>query len=152
VETALTYMAWFMDEDLLGLRVADIVRAMDYAQTRSDIDRGNLRVLGHGAAALWTMFAAVLDRRIVNLVCERGLLSYGTLAQVDRYTHGAGIFVRDILLHFDLPEIAASLNDRSLTLASPVDHLKRPVPLDAARRAYAVAESNRFQITSSLDL
>lgn len=160
VETAIAYMAWSMDQELIGMRVADVIRAVDYAHSRPDVDLGNLQVLGQGAGALWVLFAAVLDSRISRLICERGLLSYGMLAQVDRYRHSAGVFVRDILTHFDLPEIAAALSNRSLTLVSPVDHLKRSVPVEAVRRAYATTEdafakagrAERFRIATSLEI
>ena len=40
------------------------------------------------------------------MLCDGGLVSYRSLTQVDRYLHGAGIFVRDVLKHFDLPQVA----------------------------------------------
>ena len=139
VETAITYMTWYMDESLFGMRVQDVVRSVDYALSRPDVDKSSFRVAGKGAGALWVLFAAALDPRITDIVCERGLVSYRALAQADRYTHSTGIFVRDLLLHFDLPQIVAALAGRRVTLASPVDHVKRPADLAAARQAYEVA-------------
>jgi cephalosporin-C deacetylase-like acetyl esterase len=141
VETAITYMTWYMDECLFGMRVHDVVRSVDYAFSRPDVDRQRFRVAGKGAGALWVLFAAVLDPRISDVTAERGLLSYSTLARVDRYTHSTGIFVRDILTRFDLPQVAAGLAGRRLTLVSPVDHLKRPVDIDLARRCYSTTEA-----------
>jgi hypothetical protein len=40
--------------------------------------------------------------------------------------------LRDVLLRFDLPQVAAAASAR-VTLISPVDHLNRPVSLSAAR-------------------
>ena len=139
VDTDLTYMTWFADECLFGARVQDVVRSVDYAFSRPDVDRQAFGVLGKGAGALWALFAAVLDNRIRDLTCERGLVSYRSLATVDRYTQPAGIFVRDILRHCDLPEVAAALAGRTVTLASPVDPMKRPVDLAVARDTYAAA-------------
>jgi cephalosporin-C deacetylase-like acetyl esterase len=144
VETAMSYMCWFMDESLLGMRVQDVVRSVDYALSRPDVREGNLRVVGKGAGALWVLYAAALDARITDAVCERGLVSYRALAQVDRYQHGAGIFVRDVLKHFDLPQVAAAVAGRSLTMVAPVDAMKKPVGAAAAREAYAeTAEAYR---------
>ena len=39
VETAMAYLAWYLDESLLGMRVHDVMRAVDYALTRGDINR-----------------------------------------------------------------------------------------------------------------
>jgi hypothetical protein len=89
---------------------------------------------------LWVLFAAVLDGRISDLILERGLLSYRTLARADRYTHSSGIFVPDILKHFDLPQVAAGLAGRKLTLVGPVDHMQRSVDLEAVKRCYSLTE------------
>jgi cephalosporin-C deacetylase-like acetyl esterase len=138
-ETAATYMAWFMDEDLCGMRVGDVLRSVDYALSRADVDRTRLRLWGKGAGATWVLMAAALDLRLTDVTCERGLLSYRALAQVDRYTISSGLFVRDILTKIDLPQIAASLAGRNLTLVSPVDAMNRSVARAAANHEYAPA-------------
>ena len=141
VETAITYMTWYADESLFGMRVHDVVRSVDYALSRRDVDPQRFRVAGKGAGALWVLFAAALDPRISDVTAERGLLSYRTLACADRYTHSTGIFIRDVLLSFDLPQLAAGLANRKVTLVSPVDHMKHPVDLELAWRTYEVTGS-----------
>jgi len=135
-ETAFSYMAWYMDECLFGMRVQDVVRSVDFALSRPDVNKENLRVVGRGAGALWVLYAAALDSRIVDAVADGGLVSYRSLAQVDRYLHGAHLFIRDVLLHFDLPQVAAAVADRKLTLVSPVDPMLRPVASATVRREY----------------
>jgi len=137
VDTAMAYMAWYMDASLFGMRVADVVRAVDYLLSRPEAEPSGIRLVGKGAGALWALFAAALDERISEAVLERGLLSYRSLTGVDRYLHGAGIFIRDVLLHFDLPQVAAAVAGRRLSLVSPVDAMKRPLDLAEARRVYA---------------
>jgi cephalosporin-C deacetylase-like acetyl esterase len=119
------------------MRVADAIRAVDYALSRPDAEGHSVDMIGKGAGALWALFAAALEERIRAAVCEGGLLSYRTLARTDRYRHGAGIFIRDVLLHFDLPHVAAAVAGRRLVLLGPVDAMKRPVRLDTARAAYS---------------
>jgi cephalosporin-C deacetylase-like acetyl esterase len=140
VETAITYMTWAEGDSLFGMRVQDVIRSVDYALSRADVDKQRFRVAGKGAGALWVLFAAVLDGRISDLILERGLLSYRTLARADRYTHSSGILVPDILKHFDLPQVAAGLAGRKLTLAGPVDHMQRSVDLEAVKRCYSLTE------------
>ena len=154
VETAMAYMAWFLDRSLVGMRVQDAIRAVDYTLSREDVDRAGVAVIGKGQGALWGLFAAALDRRILSLECERGLLSYNELMHTDRYLHGASIMIRDVLLHFDLPDVAALLADRELTLMNPVDHMKHGVDLNYANRVYstthaafrAAGRADRFQV------
>ena len=140
VEAAITYMTWEADESLFGMRVQDVVRSLDYAVSRTDVNQKRLRVAGKGAGALWVLFAAILDERISDLTLEHGLLSYGTLASADRYTHSTAIFVPDLLRHFDLPQLAAQLAGCNLTIVSPVDHMKRPVDLETAKQCYSITE------------
>ena len=139
VETAMTYITWHMDRSLFGMRVADVLRAVEYTLGRPDVARDGLQVVGQGAGALWALYAAALDPRISSVVAERGLASYKALAQTDRYTQSAGIFVRDVLLHFDLPQIAAACAPRAVTLAGPVDAMKRPLAAGEAARLYPFA-------------
>ena len=136
VETAMTYYTWYMDQSLFGMRVADVIRSVDYALSRADVSKGGLEVVGHGAGALWALYAAALDQRITSVVAERGLVSYKALAQVDRYTQGAGIFIRDVLMRFDLPHVAAAIAPRPLRLVAPVDAMNRSVAVAHASEIY----------------
>jgi cephalosporin-C deacetylase-like acetyl esterase len=136
VETQMTYMSWEMNESLFGMRVQDVVRSVDYVLNRPDVDSANVRAVGSGRGALWVLFAAALDARILAAVCEQGLLSYRMLTATDRYTHGADIFIPSILEHLDLPQVAAAIVPRRLSVVAPVDAMKRPIDAAAAERAY----------------
>jgi cephalosporin-C deacetylase-like acetyl esterase len=136
-ETTMQYMAWEVNESLTGMRVQDVMRTLDYCQSRVDVDPTGVRAIGKGMGALWVLFAAALDARISRMVCDSGLLSYGTLAASDRYLHGASIMVPDVLKHFDLPQVAATLGSRRLALLDPVDAMKSPVDEEVARKLYA---------------
>ena len=135
-ETTMQYMAWEMNESLTGMRVQDVVRAVDYALSRSDADRAAVRAIGKGMGALWVLFAAALDTRITRAVCDSGLLSYGTLAASDRYLHGASVMLPEVLKHFDLPQVAAAAGGRRLVLLDPVDAMKSPVDPATARKTF----------------
>jgi hypothetical protein len=132
----MSYMAWFMDQSLLGMRVRDVLRSVDYVLSRPDADRQGVRIVGKGMGALWALFAAAQDRRILSAVCEGGLVSYRSLASADRYTHGANMFIRDVLMHFDLPQVAGCVAGRNLTLLSPVDAMGKQADLAGVREIY----------------
>jgi cephalosporin-C deacetylase-like acetyl esterase len=139
-ETTMQYMAWEMNESLLGMRVQDVMRGVDYTLSRPYVDRGGVRVIGKGMGALWTLFAAALDSRIRGVVCDEGLLSYRTLASADRYLHGASVMIPEVLKHFDLPQVAA-LASKPPALLDPVDAMKARVDPETARGVYgAVAK------------
>ncbi len=136
LETAMAYMAWFTDQSLLGMRVQDVVRSVDYVTSRKDADARHLHVIGKGMGGLWCLYAAALDSRIRSLISVQSLLSYRSLTQVDRYRYGADVFVPDALLHLDLPQVAAAIAGRSLTLVQPQDAMKNTATVNAAEEAY----------------
>jgi cephalosporin-C deacetylase-like acetyl esterase len=136
VDTGAAYAAWSMDRSLLGMRVQDVVRCVDYTLQREGTDPRWLHLIGKGRAALWCLCATALDDRIPNLICAGGLLSYRTLALADRYLYGADVFVPGVLHHFDLPEIASSIAPRPLIFIEPKDGMKRTVDPEQAEKAY----------------
>ncbi|MGH9327280.1 MAG: alpha/beta hydrolase family protein [Terriglobia bacterium] len=155
VETVLTYWAWVVNEDLFGMRVQDVLRTVDYALSRSDVNQSGVQLIGNGMGALWALYAAALDARIRSVVCSEGLLSYHNLADVDRYLQEASIFVRNVMTQFDLPQVAAAVAERNVALLAPVDGMKEPVDSFHAHRAYQTTEAmyeslgvpNRFRIS-----
>jgi cephalosporin-C deacetylase-like acetyl esterase len=138
--TALSYMAWSADLSLLGMRVQDVIRSIDYVSSRQDANLQGLRVIGKGSGGLWALYAAVLDSRIRALVCQESLISYRALTEVDRYRYGAEIFVPKVLLQFDLPGVAAAMAPRNLTLISPLDAMKERLPLQIALDSYRLTQ------------
>jgi pimeloyl-ACP methyl ester carboxylesterase len=139
-DTAMTYAAWSMDRSLLGMRVLDVVRTVDYAMQRDGAGTNDLHVIGKGMAALWCLYAAVFDERICHLTCDQCLLSYRSITEGDRYLYGADVFIPDVLLHFDLPEVAAAIAPRPLKFVAPQDAMKRTID---STRAYEAYQSTR---------
>jgi cephalosporin-C deacetylase-like acetyl esterase len=150
----MTYWTWEMNESLFGMRVLDVIRSVDYILTRADADHDGVRLIGKGMGALWSLYAAALDERITSVICEGGLLSYHSLTEVDRYSHGADIFIPSVLNHFDLPQAAAAIADRRLTLLHLVDAMKALVEESRALVAYRwtqevysnLGSRDRFQV------
>ncbi|MGP8244849.1 MAG: alpha/beta hydrolase [Bryobacteraceae bacterium] len=134
-ETWASYLAWQLDDSLLGMRVADTIRAVDYALTLPG-GSGGVQLVGRGMGALLAMLAAALDSRIIGVVCHGALLSYATMASADGTLLGADLVIRGVLRTFDLPDIAASIADRPLRIIDPVDAMKRPVEISSVRSAY----------------
>jgi cephalosporin-C deacetylase-like acetyl esterase len=153
-ETVLSYWAWEINESLFGMRVQDVIRSIDYVLSRSDVSPTGVRLIGKGRGALWSLFAAALDPRVLAVVCDGSLLSYGSLTRVDRYLYSADIFIPGILKYIDLPQVAACVADRPLSLLSPVDAMKRPVTMAEARETYqwtakiyeAMGAGSRFRV------
>ena len=52
-----------MGRPVIGQRVWDAMRAIDYLVSRPDVDAAQIRVLGVGSAGLVALMATFLDRR-----------------------------------------------------------------------------------------
>jgi cephalosporin-C deacetylase-like acetyl esterase len=135
-DTSMAYAAWSMDQALLGMRVQDVIRCVDYATQREGVDRQRFHVIGKGDAGLWCLFAAALEDRISNLICVDSLVSYRALALSDRYLYGADVFVPDVLQYLDLPDVAAAIAPRPLTLIEPKDAMKKTVDSQHTEETY----------------
>jgi len=154
VETAMAYMAWFMDDSLLGMRVRDIVRSIDYVLARDDVEKSGVRLIANGRGALWSLYAAALDVRVRGLLADRALITYKSLTQTDRYLHGANILVPNLLNHLDLPHVAGAVADRYLAILDPVGPMGQPADINLSRRSYAwtralysaVGADDRFEV------
>jgi cephalosporin-C deacetylase-like acetyl esterase len=134
-ESWASYSAWQLDDSLVGMRVVDTLRAVDYALSIGG-GAGGVQLVGKGTSALWAMLAAALDSRIAAVVCHGGLLSYSTLAASDRTLYGANVILRGVLKTLDLPDVAASMAGRPIRIIDPVDAMKRPVDVAAAQNVY----------------
>ena len=133
-ETTMQYMAWEMNESLTGMRVQDVVRSIDYALSRPDVDRAGVRVIGKGMGALWVLFA----RR------PRRARYPGGLRWRAAFLSHAGI-VRSLLTwrqHHAARRVEAFRSaasggrhgGRRLVLLDPVDAMKSRVEPDTVRR------------------
>ncbi|MGH9771425.1 MAG: alpha/beta fold hydrolase, partial [Candidatus Acidiferrales bacterium] len=135
-DTEMAYGAWSMNESLLGMRVWDVMRCVDYVMQHKGADHQHLNLIGKGQAGLWCLYAAAFDSRIRNLICVDNLISYRALTQVDRYLYGADLLVPEVLQHLDLPQVAAAVSPRPLMLLEPRDPMKARVSAPSAHAEY----------------
>ncbi|HWB85666.1 MAG TPA: acetylxylan esterase [Bryobacteraceae bacterium] len=134
-ETWASYSAWQLEDSLLGMRVADTLRAVDYALSLKGGSSG-VQLVGRGMGALLAMLATALDSRVTGAVCHGGLVSYATMASADGTLVGADLIIRGVLKNFDLPDVAASIASRPLRIIDPIDAMRKPVDLESARSTY----------------
>ena len=136
-ETALSYMACAHGSIAAGnARHGRGAQCRLRDEPRGEADGQRLRVIGKGTGGLWCLYAAVFDSRIKSIISMRSLLSYRTLAQTDRYRYGANVFVPEILLSLDLPQVAAAMVDRPLALLSPLGAMQNPIDTSTAEATY----------------
>ena len=67
------------------------------------------------------LFAAALDKNITELYLAGGLVSFRSIVDTENYDHSFANFVPGLLRHTDLPDVAAALAPRPVTLAGTMD-------------------------------
>ena len=118
------------------MQLLDVIKAVDYLEIRSDVDKSQISCVGYGIGGLLAMHAAAIDERITSVISNRALITYKSLIVDPVYSHGVEVFIPHVLKHYDLPDIAALIAPRPLKLLSPVDHKKETVETETVAQEY----------------
>lgn len=133
------HYAWsslILGKPLLGQRVTDIQAILQGLRSRSGWANRPIAIAASGFTTVPALFAAAIDKRVDRLYFSGGLISFDELCQEQDYRQPFGNFVPDLLLHTDLPAIAADLAPSPITLAGAVDGAGRALPIERIRAAY----------------
>jgi hypothetical protein len=108
-----------------GMMVYDNLRAIDYLETRDDVDMNRLATMGMSMGSTMAWWLAAMDERIkvcVDICC---LTEFQTLIEKnDLKQHGIYYYVPDLLNHFTTSEINGLISPRPhLGLAGRFDPL-----------------------------
>jgi cephalosporin-C deacetylase-like acetyl esterase len=107
--------AWtslILGRPVIGQRVWDTLRAIDYLASRPDVDMSQVRLLGAGSAGLAAIMAALLDGRVRTVLVNQTLVSYASIVESKSYSVNLGWFVPGILQNFDVADLAVGLSPR----------------------------------------
>lgn len=130
--------AWaslMLGRSLLGQRVTDLVGVI---QALSGGEWGGAPLLAaRGQLTIPALCAASLAPEVAGLYLADHLVSWRSLVENENYRHPFANFVPNVLKSTDLPEIAAALTPRKITIARILDGAGQPVSTAEARRAYA---------------
>jgi pimeloyl-ACP methyl ester carboxylesterase len=126
-----------MGRPLIGQRVWDTLRAVDYLVSRPDVDSSRIRIVGVGSPGLTAMMAALLDQRVRSVLVDRTLASYASILESESYSLKLAWFVPGILRKFDLPQIAAALSPRPCWILNGVDANGKILSETSLRKQYS---------------
>jgi cephalosporin-C deacetylase-like acetyl esterase len=104
---------------VLGQRVWDVLCCLDYLETRSDVDRARLHILGIGGGTIASLMGAVLDERVKSIALSHGLVDFRSVVESEDYSIALSWFVFGLLREFDLPDLVAALAPRPCLLLNP---------------------------------
>ena len=118
-----------------GMMVYDSIRAIDYLESRGDVDSQRIGTLGISMGSTMAWWIAALDTRIkvcVDICC---LTDFQSLIARGLDSHGVYYFVPSLLNHFTTGQINALISPRAhLGLAGNYDKLTPAEGLDLIDR------------------
>ncbi|MEX0885145.1 MAG: alpha/beta hydrolase family protein [Phycisphaeraceae bacterium] len=130
---ALQKRALLFGRTLVGERVWDMGRLIDYAMTRDEIDTSRVMITGNSGGGTVSLFAAACDERIG--VCVPGSYFCTFADSIAAVPHCACNFVPGIMRMAEMPEVAGLIAPRPFLAVNGVED---PIfPIDATRQAYA---------------
>lgn len=108
----LSLRADLVGRTLVGMRIDDVIRAIDYLASRSDVDPEKITAVGSGHMGLVLLPAAVLDARIKYINIDHVLTSYRSLIDAPLPIGAPEDVLPGVLLHYDIPDLAKFLGAR----------------------------------------
>ena len=131
-----TMTALLTGNTLIGVRISQVLAAVDILSDLPGVDTSRLSVVGRGQGSLAALHAAVLDNRVKNLVLESPLLSYESVIEEKLHYRVLEDTIRGVLKHYDVPELAASLAPRRVRILNAEDPRKERLRLEHVSSAF----------------
>jgi hypothetical protein len=140
----LSLRAFLVGRTLVGLRVDDAIRAVDWLCARQDVDGAALTIYGNGALGMVALHAAALDGRIGRVAMENALASYRMIVEQPVHRNVSEVVIPGVLRKYDTGELLEALYPRPVTIVNPRDALGDAVGEADFRQGLAyVFESDR---------
>lgn len=123
----LSLRAELVGKTLLGMRVDEIIRAIDYLAARPDVDASAITAYGKAGAGVALLHAAALDRRIARVVVEDTPTSFRAVLDTPLHHDAPEIVIPGVLTHYDIADLVKAIAPRKVTdLNSPHPQPVRP--------------------------
>jgi cephalosporin-C deacetylase-like acetyl esterase len=117
---------------LLGQRTTDVLAVVAQMAGESN----DIQLIGVGAAGPAALHAAALEPRIKRLTLDGTLVSWSSVVRTPISHNQLTNVVPGALAVYDLPDLAATIAPRALTVRNATDPAGRPLAPDAASAAY----------------
>ena len=138
-EATLAANWYMMGRPLVGQRAFDLMQTARWAKSLPEFSALPMAMIGAGVGSIWSLLAAALCEKIEHTVLHGMLCSYFDILKGNEHVYGISAMANDILTWGDLPDAAALVAPRKLTIVSPLDRDRRPLTQEAVRPVYAPA-------------
>jgi cephalosporin-C deacetylase-like acetyl esterase len=107
----------------LGMRTFDMLRGIDFLNSRDDLKGRKIVTVGEGLGGLWALLASVYDPRIDGVVTIGTLPSYKLLITNQYYNVRGYFYVPGALRDFDIPDLTRLVSPKPQVWIDPVNAL-----------------------------
>jgi cephalosporin-C deacetylase-like acetyl esterase len=140
----LSLRAFIVGKNMVGMRVDDTIRAVDWLCSRPEVDRSAITAVGRGPLGVVLLHAAALDPRINRVFVESTLAAYRMAVDQTLTKDVPEILIPGVLRKYDLGDLMLAVSPRPVVVINPVDAVGVPVREQDFRTKLAyVFESDR---------
>jgi len=118
--------ALMLGESMVGWRTWDTMRAIDFLETRPEVDPGRVALMGISGGGTVALYAAALDERVKATVLSCSFCTFKD--SIYSIPHCIDNFVPGILRDFEVADITGLIAPRYLIAESGVDDPIFPAP------------------------
>jgi cephalosporin-C deacetylase-like acetyl esterase len=133
----LSLRAFLVGKTILGMRVDDTIRAIDWLSARDDVDTSAITARAEGGMGTVLLHAAVLDPRIKGVTIKDTLASYRMIVDQPVHRNVSDVVIPGVLRKYDLGDLLLALNPRSVEVIDPQDAMGAPITEQDFRTALA---------------
>ena len=119
--------AIIVGKTIIGMRVDDTIRAINWLASRPDVDKTSITLYGKGAQGMVALHAAAIDTRITQVVIENTLVSYRMALEAGLHKNLSEIDVPGVLNHYDVGHLLQAISPRPVAIVNPVNAMGQPV-------------------------
>ena len=135
----LSLRSFLVGKSIIGLRIDDTIRAIDWLAGRRDVDRNSITAYGSGPLGMVVLHAAALDTRISKIVVANTLTSYRMIVDQPVHRNVSEIVIPGVLQHYDTTDLLTAIYPRSVIYVSPQDAMGGAVRAVNYRSALSAA-------------
>jgi pimeloyl-ACP methyl ester carboxylesterase len=126
------FLGFHLRQPMLAQRTADLLGAINVFAPRECA----VEIHGFGSAGPVVLHAAALTPRVQAVTIDGGLVSWENVLRTPINHNQLANVIPGALAVYDLPDLAAAVAPRALTIRNPVDAAGKPLTKDAAEEAY----------------
>jgi pimeloyl-ACP methyl ester carboxylesterase len=135
----LGHQCYLLGLNLMQYRVWDASRALDYLESRDDVDAGRIAMAGSSGGGMETLQFAPFEPRIKAAIPVSAVATFRAKTEALRIADPEQVLYGTLRHGIDHPELLAALAPRPLMVGAPT---RDYIPIDAARSTFnAVVEA-----------